>query len=350
MKPDSKEKLQESESRYRPKLSFLETQLAIGVARDSFEKALSERLNLVKVVAPKFLMVGTGLQDDLAGTQKPVNFKTKFSDKDVEVVHSLAKWKRYTLGRYGFKLHSGVVTDMHAIRKDEDVSEIHSVAVDQWDWEIVISREDRTLSFLKDVVSRIYSSLLDAEAMLAERFPSLEPRLPSKIHFVHTEELEEKYPDLSPREREHAIARALGAVFIIGIGHPLKSGEPHDLRAADYDDWSTHSELGKPGLNGDIVVWDAVRQKSLELSSMGIRVDESALEKQLDHMGLSSRRELDFHSKVLSKELPLSIGGGIGQSRLCMLLLHKAHIGEVQASVWPDDMHGEWKDKGVDLL
>lgn len=342
--------LMSMDERYEPKLSFLETQLAIGVAKDSFEKALSERLNLVKVVAPKFLMVGTGLQDDLAGTQNPVSFKTRFSDKDVEVVHSLAKWKRFTLGRHGFKLHSGLLTDMHAIRKDEDVSEIHSVAVDQWDWEMVISRDDRTLSFLKDVVRRIYSSLLDAEAVLAERFPSLGPVLPKEIHFVHAEELEEKYPDLSPREREHAVAGDLGAVFIIGIGHPLKSGEPHDLRAADYDDWSTHSELGRPGLNGDIIVWDPVWQRSLELSSMGIRVDDLALEKQLDHMGLSSRRELDFHRSVLGNELPLSIGGGIGQSRVCMLLLKKAHIGEVQVSVWPDDMRCEWKEKGVDLL
>jgi aspartate--ammonia ligase len=272
-----------------------------------------------------------------------------FCEEPIEVVHSLAKWKRYTLGKHGFKPGTGLYTDMDAIRKDEDVDDIHSIYVDQWDWERVMTKEQRSLDFLKDIVRKIYSAMLDTESVMAEKFPQLERKLPGKIHFVHTEELEEMFPHLSPKDREDVIARKHGAVFIIGIGHPLKSGKPHDLRAADYDDWSTPTEKGH-GLCGDIIVWDHVRGKSLEISSMGIRVDAGAMEKQLEMAGLHHRRSLEFHKGVIEGTIPLSIGGGIGQSRLCMLLLQKAHIGEVQSSVWPDEHLEEASEKGHLIL
>ncbi|HII72596.1 TPA: aspartate--ammonia ligase, partial [Candidatus Woesearchaeota archaeon] len=290
------------------------------------------------------------LQDDLAGTQVPVSFVMKHTGDTVEVVHSLAKWKRYTLGKHGFRHGTGIYTDMDAIRKDEETSPIHSIYVDQWDWERVISREERSLDFLKQVVGSIYDALKETEKLVSREFPELLPRLPGKIHFVHSEELEEMFPDLTPKEREHAIAERLGAVFLIGIGAPLKSGEPHDLRAADYDDWITPTSPKTRGLDGDIIVWDPVRKTSLELSSMGIRVDADSLKKQLAHMGLESREGLEFHKGVLEDTLPLSIGGGIGQSRLCMFMLQKAHIGEVQSSVWPEHVEVEFKEKGVHLL
>ena len=335
---------------YKPKLDFFETEKGIKLIKDAFESKLAEKLCLLRVSAPRFLITGTGLQDDLAGTQVPVSFKTKVSDKHIEIVHSLAKWKRYALWKYGFKHGTGLYTDMDAIRKDEDISSIHSIYVDQWDWERIMSKEERNLDFLKDIVNKIYSALLETEAIVEKEFPALKARLPKEIKFIHSEDLEKMYPELSSKEREYEITKKHGAVFLIGIGHALESGEPHDLRAADYDDWSTKTYEQKTGLNGDILVWDHERQDCLELSSMGIRVDATSLAKQLDLMGLSERRELEFHKLILEDKMPLSIGGGIGQSRLCMVLLQKAHIGEVQSSVWPEEVEEEFEKKGIPLL
>jgi len=337
---------------YAPRLDFFQTELGIKLIKDTFERKLAKKLCLLRVSAPRFLMVGTGLQDDLAGTQKPVSFKSRFSEKEIEIVHSLAKWKRYALGKYGFRLGTGLYTDMDAIRKDEDVDETHSIYVDQWDWEKVISKEDRTIHFLKKIVRSIYSAIIETESAVVKRFPALKIRLPKKIEFVHAEELEKYYPSLTPKEREDAITKKHGAVFIIGIGHPLKSGKPHDIRAADYDDWSTLTDKkqGLRGLDGDIMIWDSIRQKALEISSMGIRVDKDALLLQLGMMGLIHRKELVFHKGVIDGSTPLSIGGGIGQSRLCMLFLQKTHIGEVQSSVWPSKTEEELSEQGVTLL
>ncbi|MBW2991215.1 aspartate--ammonia ligase [Candidatus Woesearchaeota archaeon] len=335
---------------YKPKLDFFETEKGIKLIKDIFENKLAEKLCLIRVSAPRFLITGTGLQDDLAGTQIPVRFKTKVSDKHIEVVHSLAKWKRYALWKYGFKYGTGLYTDMDAIRKDEDISSIHSIYVDQWDWERIMSKEERNLDFLKDIVNKIYSALLETEAIVEKEFPALKARLPKEIIFIHSENLEKMYPELTPSEREYEITKKHGAVFLIGIGHPLESGKPHDLRAADYDDWSTKTYEQKTGLNGDILVWDHERQDCLELSSMGIRVDATSLAKQLDLMGLSERREFEFHKLILEDKMPLSTGGGIGQSRLCMILLQKAHIGEVQSSVWPPEVEEEFEKKDVALL
>lgn len=335
---------------YAPKLDFFETEKAIKLVKDTFERELAEELDLVRVTSPRFLKVGKGLQDDLAGTQVPVRFKTKASEKQVEIVHSLAKWKRYTLGKFGFPVGKGLYTDMDAIRKDEVVSPIHSVYVDQWDWEKVISREERSILTLESVVSKIYKAIKDTEAVVHEEYHVLERYLPEKIHFVHTEELEEMYPLDSPKEREYKAAELYGAYFLIGIGYPLKSGEPHDARAADYDDWYTETEFRRRGLNGDIIVWDDVRKDALELSSMGIRVDEYSLIEQLKIMGLEERSEKEFHKGIIEGTLPLSIGGGIGQSRLCMLMLQKSHIGEVQSSVWSEETIEECYDAGVTLL
>lgn len=325
---------------YEPKLDFFLTQKAIKLAKDSFERKLSEKLSLLRVSAPRFLKIGKGLQDDLAGTQIPVSFKAKFTDKDIEMVHSLAKWKRFSLGRHGFKPGTGLYTDMDAIRKDEDISEIHSIYVDQWDWEKVISKEERTLEFLKEIVRDIYQSILETESLVEKEF-QLKSRLPKEIKFISSQELEDLYPDLTFREREDKITEKYGAIFLIGIGHALKSGKPHDLRAADYDDWK---------LNGDIIVWDPIRKKSLELSSMGIRVDKESLLKQLKIMKLEDRKELEFHQGIIEDKIPLSIGGGIGQSRLYMFLLHKAHIGEVQSSAWPSYVEKEFKERSIPLL
>jgi len=334
---------------YKPKLDFFQTEKAIKLVKDTFERKLAEKLSLLRVSAPRFLKTGRGLQDDLAGTQIPVGFKVGFTDKRLEIVHSLAKWKRYALGKYGFKLGTGLYTDMDAIRKDEELSPIHSLYVDQWDWEKVISQEDRSLEFLKEIVQKIYRTLLDTEEVVEKKFPELKAQLPKEIKFIHAEEVEERYPDLSPKERESTLAKEYGAVFLIGIGHPLKSGKPHDLRAADYDDWSTETKSGK-GLNGDILVWDGVREEVLELSSMGIRVDAVALLKQLEMMELIERKELDFHKAVLEGGVPLSVGGGIGQSRICMFFLRKAHIGEVQCSIWSDEMLDVCRKNNIDIL
>jgi len=335
---------------YTPKLNLLETERAIKKVKDTFERTLASHLNLERVSAPRFLEIGNGLQDDLAGTQIPVGFHVKHRRNRIEIVHSLAKWKRMALKRYGFLPDTGLYTDMDAIRKDEEVSPIHSIYVDQWDWEKCITEDHRTLEYLKNTVQEIYQALLDTEASIHDNFPSLTPRLPKEITFIHTQELEDRWPDLSQKERENEAARELGAYFLIGIGGKLKSGERHDVRAADYDDWTTINEEGSMGLNGDIIVLDQTRGSSLELSSMGIRVSPESLKAQLIELELEDRLELEFQTGVLSGDIPLSIGGGIGQSRICMLLLQKAHIGEVQVSVWPDDMIEEYQRAGVEFL
>jgi len=334
---------------YNSKLDYLQTQSAIRFVKETFEDKLSEKLSLIRVEAPRILSIGTGLQDDLAGTQVPVRFEVRSPKKIAEVVHSLAKWKRYTLGKYGFKTGSGIITHMDAIRKEEDLSPIHSISVDQWDWERAISKEDRSLSYLKSTVSKIYEALKETSMELERKYSSLKSKLPKTIHFVHSEKLEEIYPELTPKQREKEVAKKYGAVFLIGIGHPLKSGEPHDVRASDYDDWVCTTEEGR-GLNGDIIVWDSIREDALELSSMGIRVDSDSLLKQLKISGLEHYKELDFHKKILEEKLPLSIGGGIGRSRVCMFLLQKAHIGEVQASIWSKETEVESEAKGIHLL
>jgi aspartate--ammonia ligase len=335
---------------YRPKLGLRDTERGIKLIKDTFEKRLAEALHLERVSAPRFLEVGNGLQDDLAGTQVPVSFSVPRIDHRVEMVQSLAKWKRMALGRYGFARGTGLYTDMDAVRKDEAVDDIHSAYVDQWDWELVIGPEERTVSFLESVVRRIYVALLETEERVCEAFPVLERRLPRTLHFVHAQELEDRYPGLAPREREDRVAAEHRAVFLIGIGAPLRSGVPHDARAADYDDWTTVDGGGFPGLNGDIILWDGTRRRALELSSMGIRVDASSLARQLQLMGQGDRAGLEFHRGVANGTLPLSIGGGIGQSRMCMLLLHKAHVGEVQVGVWPAAMRERCAAAGIPLL
>jgi len=336
--------------KYTPKLNLIDTEKGIKLIKEHFEHKLAEKLNLLRVSSPKFLEAGNGLQDDLAGTQNPVSFKVKHINNQIEMVHSLAKWKRKALAQYGFIQGTGLYTDMDAIRKDEIVDEIHSNYVDQWDWEKVIRKEDRNIGYLKDVVQRIYDAIRETEEILCTEFPVFERRLPKEIVFIHAYDLEVKYPDLSPKQRELKVAEEYGAFFLIGIGGKLNSGEVHDIRAADYDDWITETSLGKRGLNGDIIVFDQTRCSHLELTSMGIRVDKDSLIMQLSEMGLQSRLDLEFHQEIIMNKLPITIGGGIGQSRLCMLLLQKFHIGEVQVSIWPEDMCRKYKERGVIFL
>jgi aspartate--ammonia ligase len=335
---------------YTSKLNLLETEKGIKLIKDNFERQLAKTLNLQRVSAPRFLATGNGLQDELDGSQIPVGFKTRFSDKTIEIVHSLAKWKRKAMKEYGFNNGLGLYTDMDAIRKDEEVSEIHSIYVDQWDWELIISKEDRNIEFLKKVVTKIYKAIRKTGKVVEKEFPVLQYRLPKNIHFVHAEELEARFPDHTSKERENLIAKEHGAVFIIGIGHALSSGIPHDARAADYDDWSTSTGENTHGLNGDIIVWDSVKNSALELSSMGIRVNSESLVNQLQILGQTEKSGLEYHQDIIHDRLPQTIGGGIGQSRLCMFLLQKFHIGEVQSSVWPDEMAGFCRENGIKLL
>ena len=336
---------------YRALLSPKQTEQGIKVIKDFFQQNLSTELRLSRVTAPLFVLKGLGINDDLNGVERPVTFPIKdLNEAQAEVVHSLAKWKRLTLAEYGIKPGYGIYTDMNAIRADEELDNLHSLYVDQWDWEAVITREERSLAYLKDVVARIYSAVLRTEYLTCETYDQIEPFLPRSIHFIHAEDLLQRYPNLSPREREDAACREWGAVFIIGIGGRLSNGEKHDGRAPDYDDWSTVAENGKPGLNGDILIWYPVLGRSVELSSMGIRVDKQALLRQLKLEGEEDREKLYFHRRLLEGSLPLSIGGGIGQSRLCMVLLHKAHVGEIQASIWPEDMRRECKQLGMPLI
>ena len=344
-------KLYHLPAEYTPLLDLKQTELAIKQIKETFQLNLSSSLRLRRVTAPLFVLQGRGLNDDLNGYENAVSFPIQDMNGAVaEVVHSLAKWKRVTLADYNISHGYGIYTDMNAIRAHEELDNLHSLYVDQWDWERVISPEERTISFLRCIVRKIYSAILQTEFALSESYPQLKPSLPEKITFIHSEELRTKYPELTPKEREEAITKEHGAVFIIGIGNKLGDGEPHDNRAPDYDDYSTPNEEGFYGLNGDLMIWSDVLGKAMELSSMGIRVDRKALLHQLEISGKSERAELYFHRRLLDGSLPLSIGGGIGQSRLCMLLLRKAHIGEIQSSIWPEEMRNECKAMNIPLI
>ncbi|MBW2557725.1 MAG: aspartate--ammonia ligase [Deltaproteobacteria bacterium] len=324
---------------YKPLLDLRETEKAIGQIKAFFQTNLSFELDLMRVTAPLFVKAGTGINDDLNGIEKPVSFNLKGAgNMGVEMAQSLSKWKRIMLADYGVKQGRGLCTDMNGIRPDEVLDNTHSIYVDQWDWERVISEEERNLEFLKCIVRKIYDVIRRTEKYICYRRNVIEPILPEEITFIHSEELEERYPSLTPKKRENIVCREYGAVFIIGIGGKLKNGKPHDDRAPDYDDWSTPTAGGRTGLNGDILVHYPMFDCAYELSSMGIRVDTEALLRQLEITDNMERKELLFHRRLINGELPLSIGGGIGQSRLCMFYLRKAHIGEIQASIWPEDM------------
>jgi len=336
---------------YTPILNLQQTEVGIAKIKDFFQANLSAELRLRRVTAPLFVLRGMGLNDDLTGVERPVNFLIKdMDDAKAEVVHSLAKWKRVTLADYEIENGYGIYTDMNAIRSDEELGNLHSLYVDQWDWERVMSPEERNIDFLKKIVKRIYNTMLRTEYLVSESFPKIRPILPEKIQFIHAEELRLMYPELLPKEREHRIAKKYGAVFIIGIGAKLGNGEKHDGRAPDYDDWTSEGEKGLPGLNGDILLWNPILNMAVEISSMGIRVDKEALMRQLELTGQTERLQLYFHKRLMEGSLPLSIGGGIGQSRLCMFFLRKAHIGEIQASIWPEEMRKACDKAGIYLI
>ena len=336
---------------YKALLDLKQTEQGIKLIKDFFQQNLSTELRLRRVTAPLFVLKGLGINDDLNGVERAVTFPIKdLGDQKAEVVHSLAKWKRLTLAEYQIEPGYGLYTDMNAIRADEELDNLHSLYVDQWDWEAVITKEDRNIEFLKSIVRRIYSAILRTEYLTCETYPQIKPFLPRDIHFVHSEELLQMYPDLTPKEREDAICKKYGAVFVIGIGGKLSDGKKHDGRAPDYDDWTTPNSDGFLGLNGDILIWYPVLERSFELSSMGIRVDKEALLRQLELEDKTDREGLYFHKRLLEGSLPLSIGGGIGQSRLCMVMLHKAHIGEIQASIWPEEQRKECKENGMNLI
>ncbi|WRS26744.1 aspartate--ammonia ligase [Oscillospiraceae bacterium MB08-C2-2] len=326
---------------YASPLGVIQTEKAIKLIKDTFERNLAKALHLTRVSAPLFVRPETGLNDNLNGTERPVQFDVLDIGADVQVVQSLAKWKRLALKQYGFEQGHGLYTDMNAIRRDEVLDNLHSVYVDQWDWEAVISREYRNETFLQDIVRRIVMALHITQDTLLLQFPQVAPVLDGSVTFLSTQELEDAYPELTPQERENKVAKEYGAVFLTQIGGALKNGKPHDGRAPDYDDWS---------LNGDLLVWNPVLERSFELSSMGIRVDAQSLDAQLRTAGCDDRRSLPFHKALLADHLPLTIGGGIGQSRMCMLLLGKAHIGEVQSSVWPEQMIADCEANGIHLL
>jgi aspartate--ammonia ligase len=324
---------------YKPILDPVQTEKAIKLVKDYFQINLSSELKLRRVTAPLFVLRGTGVNDELNGTERAVNFPIKELDGQVaEVVHSLAKWKRMTLGKLEIPVGYGIYTDMNAIRADEELTNIHSLYVDQWDWEVTMNAKQRNVEFLKSVVERLFQALKRTEFMVCEEFPQIKAELPEKITFFHTEEVLAMFPDKTPFERETEMAKKHGAIFVIGIGGKLANGEKHDGRAPDYDDWTSETEDGFKGLNGDIIIWNPVLKRAFEISSMGIRVDKAALNKQLALENSEDRKELMFHKMLLNDELPLSFGGGIGQSRTCMYFLQKAHIGEVQTSIWPDEM------------
>jgi aspartate--ammonia ligase len=336
---------------YKPVLDLKQTELGIKQIKEFFQMNLSSELRLRRVTAPLFVLKGMGINDDLNGIERPVSFPIKdMGDIQAEVVHSLAKWKRMTLADYRIESGYGIYTDMNAIRPDEEMGNLHSLYVDQWDWERVITPGNRNVEFLKEIVSRIYAAMVRTEYMVYEMYPQIKPCLPEKLHFIHSEELLQRYPDMEPRGREDAITKTCGAVFIVGIGCKLSNGRKHDGRAPDYDDYTSEGLNGLPGLNGDILVWNTVLQRAVELSSMGIRVNKDALLKQLKEEGEEKRLALYFHKRLMDDTLPLSIGGGIGQSRLCMHYLRKAHIGEIQASIWPDDMRNECRQLNMPLI
>ena len=336
---------------YKPLLDLKQTEVGIKQIKEFFQQNLSSELRLRRVTAPLFVLKGMGINDDLNGVERAVSFPIKdLGDSQAEVVHSLAKWKRLTLAEYNIGPGYGIYTDMNAIRADEELDNLHSLYVDQWDWEKTIAPDDRNIGYLRQTVEKIYDAVKATEAVVYEHHPHITPALPDRIAFVHAEDLRRAYPDATPKEREAFAAREHGAVFIIGIGGDLADGKPHDLRAPDYDDWSTEYAPGYHGLNGDIVVWNRVLGIPFELSSMGIRVDPATMMRQLEIRGCSDRASLSFHSSLLAGALPPAIGGGIGQSRLCMLLLQKAHIGEVQASIWPREQLEELARAGIELM
>ena len=336
---------------YVPLLNIKRTEKAIKLLKDFVESNLSAELQLKRVTAPLFVLKGTGLNDDLNGTERPVTFPIKdMGDVQAEVVQSLAKWKRMMLAQYQITPGYGLYTDMNAIRSDEELDNLHSIYVDQWDWELAISNENRSLSYLKHVVRKIFNVLKRTEFFVYENYPEIVPILPDQITFVHSEELLAMYPDKTPKEREYLITKKHGVVFIIGIGSELTNGEPHDGRAPDYDDWTTPTENGYKGLNGDILLWNPVLECAVEISSMGIRVNREAMLRQLAIRHAEERKNLMFHQKLLNNELPLSIGGGIGQSRLCMYFLRKAHIGETQASIWPQEMIDQCRKNNIMIV
>lgn len=336
---------------YKSVLDVNQTEQAIKLVKDFFQLNLASGLRLRRATAPLFVKKGTGINDDLNGIERPVAFPIKeMNDDQAEIVQSLAKWKRMALADMGIPVGYGIYTDMNAIRPDEELTNIHSLYVDQWDWERVITPEERNLDFLKNVVDKIYSAVVRTENLVQDYYPEIIPQLPENITFFHSEDLAAKYPELTPREREMVIARDYGAVFVIGIGGYLPNGEIHDGRAPDYDDWITPTGPGYRGLNGDIILWNSVLGRTFEISSMGIRVDKAALLEQLKIRGLEKRKELFWHQLLLTDKLPLTIGGGIGQSRLCMYFLRKAHIGEIQSSIWPEEMIIRCRKSGIHLL
>lgn len=337
--------------KYEPVLDIRETERAIKLIKDNFQLKLAEKLNLSRVSAPILLLKNTGLNDHLSGIEKPVEFTISSLNRKAEIVQSLAKWKRNALAMYGFNPGEGLYTDMNAIRPDEEMLDnLHSVYVDQWDWELIINAVDRTTGFLKRIVNLIYSAIKETTVLVSESFPTLPGfSLPDEITFIHSEELLQKYPDMPPNEREKAVCREYGAVFIIGIGAELSDGAPHDNRAADYDDWSTE-EVGRQGLNGDILFWNPLLECAYEISSMGIRVDRDSLLRQLKIKNEQHKQDFYFHKRLLNEELPLTIGGGIGQSRLCMYFLEKAFIGEVQVSIWSDELREFCRKNNVHVL
>ncbi|MCD8072014.1 MAG: aspartate--ammonia ligase [Alistipes sp.] len=337
---------------YRNLLTTVEnTEKAIKYVKDMFQENLSAQLALLRVTAPMVVMKGTGVNDELSGVERPVSFPIKdLSDSHAEVVHSLAKWKRLKLAEMATDAGRGIYTDMNALRPDEELDNIHSIYVDQWDWEKVIEKRQRNIGFLKQTVRRIYEAIKVIENKVYVEFPRIKPQLPEDILFIHSEQLRMMYPDLTPKERENRIVKQYKAVFVIGIGHALGDGHAHDARAADYDDWSTPNEDGYLGLNGDILLWNPVLDSAFEISSMGIRVCPESLRRQLAIKGEQDKESLPFHKKLLAGELPYTIGGGIGQSRLCMFLLRKAHIGEIQSSIWPEAMRAECASAGIELM
>ncbi len=326
---------------YKSSLNLFDTQIAIGKLKRIFEDNLAEKLNLKRVSAPLFVDPNTGMNDNLSGVERPVSFDIPDTKKNAEVVHSLAKWKRMALGKYDFRPGKGLYTDMNAIRRDEELDNIHSVYVDQWDWEKVITREDRTEEYLKNTVSDIVGAICDTLDAIKERYPEVKTEIKREVSFVTSQELLDLYPDMTAKERENAYLKEHKTAFIMKIGCKLSNGKPHDNRAPDYDDWE---------LNGDIMFWNDVLEQAFEISSMGIRVDEKSLDEQLTKAGCEDRRNLEFHKKLLAGELPLTIGGGIGQSRLSMLILGKAHIGEVQVSLWDDETVNKCSEAGIMLL
>lgn len=337
--------------KYKKKLLAETTETAIKQIKEEFQSALASALKLRRVTAPLFVESGTGLNDDLNGTEHAVSFTIDaMCGRRAEVVHSLAKWKRAKLAAYDIAPGYGIYTDMNAIRTSEDLDNLHSLYVDQWDWEKTINGSDRSLSYLKTTVNDIFGAIKSIEENIFNSYPHITPTLPDKITFVHSQELLDRYPDITPREREAKAARQYGAVFVIGIGGDLSNGEPHDGRAPDYDDWSTRNSDGYNGLNGDIILWNRILGIPFEISSMGIRVSPESMQRQLELRGCSERAQLNFHRSLLNGEYPASIGGGIGQSRLCMFILQKAHIGEVQASIWPEEQIEQCRQAGIDLI